>query len=154
MYTLNAIGLYKYKDDKTRGWRAKTSKQRTHSVTRSVGFKFKLWSNADGDAEPVLQTGSGQKKTASDVFCRTRERMSVRLLFVSAAMMCPAIACAGNLDDKSPEDVCCVSLTCTFYSLGFTERAVRRSQWALSHINSTKFDRIGFRVRSQRAENA
>lgn len=62
------------------------------------------------------------RKTARDVFCRTRERMkngtSVRLLFVSTAMMRPAIACAGNPDDKSPEDVCCVSFTCTFYSPG------------------------------------
>lgn len=62
------------------------------------------------------------RKTARDVFCRTRERMkngtSVRLLFVSTAIMRPAIAYAGNLDDKSPEDVCCVSFTCTFYSTG------------------------------------
>lgn len=58
------------------------------------------------------------RKTTSDVFCRTLERMGVCLLFVSMAMMRPAIACAGNLDHKSPEDVCGVSFTCTFYSPG------------------------------------
>lgn len=97
------------------------------------------------------------RKTASDVFCGTRERMSVRLLFVSTAMMRPAISRAGNLDDKSPEDVCRVSFTCTFYSPGPWD-----SQSELSvapcghptHINSTKFDRIGFRLLSQRGENA
>lgn len=70
--------------------------------------------------------------------------MSVRLLFVSTAMMCPAIACAGNLDDKESRGCLLCELHLHFLfsgTLGFTERAVRRSQWALSHINSTKFDR-------------